>query len=48
MSDKNMNAQSAELFRFIDRDEISSEKITAPRYSYPSRPSSITRAAAIP
>ena len=23
-----------ELFRFIDRDEISSEKITAPRYSY--------------
>ena len=34
MSDKNMNAQNADLFRFIDRDEISSEKITAPRYSY--------------
>ena len=34
MSEKNMNAQNADLFRFIDRDEISSEKITAPRYSY--------------
>ena len=34
MSDNNMNYQNAELFRFIDRDEISSEKITAPRYSY--------------
>ena len=27
MSDKNMNAQNADLFRFIDRDEISSEKM---------------------
>ena len=26
--------QQAELFRFIDRDDIASEKITAPRYSY--------------
>ena len=34
MSEKNMNAQNSDLFRFIDRDEISSEKITAPRYSY--------------
>ena len=34
MSEKNINTNSAELFRFIDRDEISSEKITAPRYSY--------------
>ena len=34
MSDMNNPVQSAELFRFIDRDEISSEKITAPRYSY--------------
>ena len=30
MSEKN----NSELFRFIDRDAISSEKITAPRYSY--------------
>ena len=34
MNDKTMNSQNAELFRFIDRDEIASEKITAPRYSY--------------
>jgi oligopeptide transport system permease protein len=34
MSENNMNYQNAELFRFIDRDEIASEKITAPRYSY--------------
>ncbi len=34
MNDRNNAAQSAELFRFIDRDEIASEKITAPRYSY--------------
>jgi len=26
--------EEAELFRFIDRDDIASEKITAPRYSY--------------
>ena len=35
MSDKTYTPeQQAELFRFIDRDDISSEKITAPRYSY--------------
>lgn len=34
MSEKNESMKNAELFRFIDRDEISSEKITAPRYSY--------------
>ena len=35
--DVNMNASvenQEDLFRFIDRDEIASEKITAPRYSY--------------
>ncbi len=34
MDEKMNSIQNAELFRFIDRDEISSEKITAPRYSY--------------
>ncbi len=34
MSNNQNPSQNAELFRFIDRDEISSEKITAPRYSY--------------
>ena len=36
MSEKTKrNAQEeAELFRFIDRDDIASERITAPRYSY--------------
>ena len=29
-----VQSNNDELFRFIDRDEISSEKITAPRYSY--------------
>ena len=31
---KNVNLTDAELFSFIDRDAIESEKITAPRYSY--------------
>ena len=35
MSEKNIhNMTDAELFSFIDRDAIASEKITAPRYSY--------------
>lgn len=34
MNNNTPNLQNAELFRFIDRDEIASEKITAPRYSY--------------
>ena len=34
MNDKNTAVSQDELFRFIDRDEIASEKITAPRYSY--------------
>ncbi|MBR5342353.1 MAG: ABC transporter permease [Oscillospiraceae bacterium] len=34
MNNNTSNLQNAELFRFIDRDEIASEKITAPRYSY--------------
>ncbi len=34
MNNNMSNIQNAELFRFIDRDEIASEKITAPRYSY--------------
>ncbi len=35
MSEKNINNMTdAELFSFIDRDAIESEKITAPRYSY--------------
>ena len=35
MSEKNTNNMTdAELFSFIDRDAIASEKITAPRYSY--------------
>ena len=33
MSEQTMNKQD-DLFRFIDRDTIQSEKITAPRYSY--------------
>ena len=31
---KKTNMTDAELFSFIDRDAIASEKITAPRYSY--------------
>ena len=34
MSDKKSVKSTDELFRFIDRDDIASEKITAPRYSY--------------
>ena len=33
MSEQNMNRQD-DLFRFIDKDTIQSERITAPRYSY--------------
>ena len=31
---KQDTANTDELFRFIDKDSIESEKITAPRYSY--------------
>ena len=34
MEERKTNLTDAELFRFIDRDEIASERITAPRYSY--------------
>ena len=34
MSEKNPAVNQDELFRFIDSDTISSEKIVAPRYSY--------------
>lgn len=34
MTNEKIQKSQDELFRFIDRDEISSEKITAPRYSY--------------